>query len=94
MSDGINLIDKDDTWSIFLGFTKEITDARGTDTDKHFSKFGTRDGEEWNVCFTSDGASHQGFTSTWLTSEKDATWDLGTKFFVFLWILQEVDDFA
>ena len=37
---------------------------------------------------------HESFTGTRITGQENATWDLGTKFFVFLWILQEVDDFA
>mmetsp|Transcript_7810 Transcript_7810/g.11401 ORF Transcript_7810/g.11401 Transcript_7810/m.11401 type:complete len:204 (-) Transcript_7810:874-1485(-) len=38
---GINLINEDDAGSVFLRLREDVTNARGTDTNKHLNEFGT-----------------------------------------------------
>ena len=40
-SDGIDLIDKNNTWRHLLCLFEKVTDTRSTDTNKHFHKIGT-----------------------------------------------------
>ena len=93
MSNGINFIDKDDGRGVFLSFSKEVAHARGTYTNKHFGKLGTRDAEEGYGSFASHSTSHEGFTSTWVASQQDTTWDFGTKFFILLGLFEKVYHF-
>ena len=46
LADGINLIYEDDTRCLLRSLTEEVTDFRGTHTDKHLYELRTTDGEE------------------------------------------------
>ena len=53
LTDGIDLINKYDTWCFFSGLFEQITNFGCTTSDKHFNKFTTRNREERNPGFTS-----------------------------------------
>ena len=48
----IDLIDKDDTWCVFLCFLKKITDTGCTDTDKHLHEIRTGNTKKRHACFS------------------------------------------
>ena len=61
----IDLIDKDNTRGIFLGFLKQVADTGCADTDEHFNKIRTGNREERNACLTRHRFGKQGFTGSW-----------------------------
>lgn len=61
----IDLIDKDNTRGIFLGFLKQIADTGCADTDEHFNKIRTGNREERNACLTRHRFGKQCFTGSW-----------------------------
>ncbi len=63
-TNGIDLVDKDDTGSIFLALQKQVPYPTGTDADKHFHKVGTGDGKERHIGFPGNGSCQQGLTGT------------------------------
>ena len=72
---------------------EKVANAGSANANEHFGKFGTGNREKRNVSFASNGASHQGFTSSWIASEKDATRNFCTESFVFFRVFKKVDDF-
>ena len=50
----IDLVDKYDTRMVFLRIFKQISDTGCADTDKHFHKIRSRNGEKRNICFSGD----------------------------------------
>ena len=51
LSDGVDLVDKDDAWSLFLGLLEKVAHFRSTHTDKHFYKLRAGHGEKRHVGF-------------------------------------------
>ena len=92
-ANGINLIDEDDTRTIFLRLLKQVTHARCTNTDEHFHEVRARDGVERNARLTCNGAGKKGFTSTRRAIEQHAARNLRAKLVVARWVFQEVLDF-
>ena len=68
-TDGIYFIDEYDTGSVFLSLHKKITDPTGTNTDKHFNKIGTGDGEKRHPGFTGYRPAQQGFSGSRCTDQ-------------------------
>ena len=64
---GINLINKDNAWSIFLSLRKQISHSTSTNTNKHFHKFRTGDREEWHASLTGNSTSQHSLARTWIT---------------------------
>ena len=54
-TDGIDLIDKDDTRSFLICLLEEVPDLRGTHADEHLNELRAGDREERNVRLTSNG---------------------------------------
>jgi len=61
---GINLIDKDNAGGRLLGLLEHVAHPGSADTDKHFHKIGTGDGEKRHLCLTGNSLGEQGFTGT------------------------------
>ena len=59
---GVNLVDENDTWCLRLGLFKQVTDTRGTHTDKHLDEVGTRHREERHASLTSHSLCQQRLT--------------------------------
>ena len=90
---GINLIDEDDARSFLLSLTEEVANTRGTDADKHFHEVGTAHGEEWYLCLACYSLGKEGLTCSRRTYQQGSLWNLTTEVGVFLWVLEEIDDF-
>ncbi|MNI53430.1 hypothetical protein D3C73_1082580 [compost metagenome] len=74
-TDGVDFVDKDDAWSVFLGLFEHIANTAGTDTDEHFDEIGTGNGEERHFGFASNRLGQQGFTGTRRTHHQHAAWN-------------------
>ena len=53
----VKFVNKDNTGRILLASFKQISNARGTHSNKHLDKVRTTNAVEWNICFSSDCAS-------------------------------------
>ena len=60
-TNGVNLVNKDDTGCVAFCLIKQVSDAGGTHTNEHLYKLGTADVEEGHAGFTSHCPSHQRF---------------------------------
>ena len=92
-SNGVDFVDENDAWCIFLRFRKKVTYAARANTDKHFYKFRTRDRKEWHIRLARYSARQQRFTSTWMSDQQHALWNLRPKLLVFLWMFQKIYHF-
>ena len=89
--DGVDLVDKDNAGSLFLGILKEVTHARGADTHEHLDEVGARHGEEWHVGLACHGFGQKGLASARRTHEEHSLGDLAAEVGVALGVLEEVD---
>ena len=71
-TDGINLINEYDTWGFLFRLLKKITNFGSTHTYKHFYKFRTGHGKEWNIRFSGNGFGKHCFTGTWRAYKENA----------------------
>ena len=92
LADGIDLIDKDDARSLFLGLLKQVAYLGGTAADKHLDKLRTRNTKERHACLTGNGLGEQGFTGTRRANKESTARQLGTDLLVALRLLQKIDD--
>ncbi|MPM13663.1 hypothetical protein SDC9_60022 [bioreactor metagenome] len=92
-SDGIDLVDKDDTGSGLLSLVKEVAHTGGTDADEHFDKVGAGDGIEGYAGLSRDGTGQKRFAGSGRAVEQDALRNAGTDFKVLSRLLQKVDNF-
>ena len=89
-SDGIHLINKNDTRSHGLCLLKEVTNSRSTDTDKHFHKVRTAQREERHIGFSGYGFGQKGFTGSRRAHQQSSFRKSGTDFYVFSRIVQKI----
>ena len=75
----INLVNKDDTRSIFLALFEHIAHPACPDTNKHFHKIRTGDGEKRYVGFAGNSPCQQGFTCTRRTNQQHPLWNLAAQ---------------
>ena len=71
-ADGVDLIDKDDAGSLFLGLIEQITDLGSAHADEHLHKFRTGHGEEGHIGFTGYGLGKHGLTGSGRAYQQDA----------------------
>ena len=90
---GVDLVDEDDTGRILFGLFKHVPHARCTNTDEHFNKVRTGDGEERNARFARDRTRQQSFTGTRRAHKQRTLRDLAAETAEFLRIAQEFNDF-
>ena len=89
----IDLVDENNTGSLFFGLIKHVAYTRRTHTYKHLDKIRTRDGEEWHFGLTGDGFCQQCLTGTRLTDHQNASRNAATQALEFVGFAQEVDQF-
>mmetsp|Transcript_17410 Transcript_17410/g.28907 ORF Transcript_17410/g.28907 Transcript_17410/m.28907 type:complete len:326 (-) Transcript_17410:173-1150(-) len=89
-TNGINLVDKDNTRCIGTRFLEQVTDATRSDTDKHFNKVGTRHAVEWNAGFTSHSLGQQCLSRTGRSAQQGTLGNLGTQFGKLFGFLQKI----
>ena len=93
LADGINLINKYNTWGLFLGLFKKIPNLGCTHTYKHLHEFRTGHGEERYVGLTGNSLGKHGFTCTWRPYKKNTFGHRCTNFCIFLRIMKIVYNF-
>ena len=77
-TNGINLVDEDDTRSFCLCLLEEVTHTAGTHTHKHLDKLGARQGEERHTRLTCYRFGQQGLTCSWRAHQEGSLWNLTT----------------
>ena len=78
-TDSVDLVDEDDARRGFLCLLEHVAHTRRTDTDEHFHKVGTGDGEERYFSFARDGSRQQGFAGTGAAHQQNAARDTTAK---------------
>ena len=91
-SDGIDLVDKDDTRCTLFCFLKQVTHTGCTHTDIQFNKVGARQREERHARFPGYCFCQQCLTGSRRAYEQGTLRDLRTDLGVFRRIVQEVYD--
>ena len=64
LTDGVDLIDKDDARCFFVCLFEEVANLCGATTNKHLNKLGTCNLEEGNPRFTGNGFGNERFAGT------------------------------
>ena len=89
-SNGIHLVDKDNTGGIFLGLLKEVTNTGSSHTHEHLHKVRTGQGEKGNVGFSCHRFSQQGLSGSWRSHQKRSFGKLRPDGRVFCRIMQKI----
>ena len=92
-TDGIDLIDKNDTGGIFLRLIKEFTDTGCTYTNKHFHEIRTGNGKERHMRLTGYRLRQKRLTGSRRSDEKCTLWKLGSNGRILSGIFQEIHYF-
>ena len=87
---GVNLINKYDTWCVFLGFLKQISNSGSSDTNKHLYKLRTGQGEEWHICFSCNSLGKKSLTCSRRSHKQCALRKLRTNLRIFARIVQKI----
>ena len=90
---GIDFINEDDAWGIFLGVLEHVAHTRSANTHKHFHKIGARNTEERYLGFASNGLGQQGLAGSRRAHQQQTAWYAATKLLEFLGISQEINYF-
>mmetsp|Transcript_2465 Transcript_2465/g.5107 ORF Transcript_2465/g.5107 Transcript_2465/m.5107 type:complete len:348 (+) Transcript_2465:713-1756(+) len=93
-TNSIDLINENNTGSILPGLSKDITDARSTDTHKHFNKFRTTDTDERDTSFSGNSLGQKSFSSTRRSIEDDTPRNTASILCVCLGFLQKVNNLS
>ena len=73
-TNGVDLVDKDDTRRFFVCLLEEVTHLGSAHTHEHFYELRTGDGEERHVCLAGDCLRQQGLTGTGRTYQQRTLW--------------------
>ena len=86
----INLINEDDAGRIALRFHKEVTNAAGPDTYKHFHKFRSCNGEERHPRLAGHSTREKRLPGTRRTNEQNPLWNFCPEVDVLLRVLEKI----
>ena len=92
LANGVYLVDEHDAGGFFLGLLEQITDFGRAHAHEHLHKLRAGDGEERHVGFASHSLCQHGLAGTRRADEQDALGHRGTDLFVFLGVVQIIDD--
>ena len=92
LADGVYLVDEHDAGGLFLGLLEEVTDFGCAHAHEHLHELRAGDGEERHVGFARHGLCQHGLAGTRRADEQDALGHRGTDLFVFLGVVQIIDD--
>ena len=70
LTNGVNLINEDDTRCFLGSLTEEVADFRGTHADEHLYKLGAADREKRNMRLSGYGTRYQRLTGARRTDEQ------------------------
>src|SRR5574344_1729965 len=93
-TDRINLVNKNDTRSVFFGLLEHLAHTAGTDTDKHFHEVGTGNSKERHFGLAGNRFGQQCFTRTWLPHHQYATGNFTAQTLETAWVAQKLDQLA
>ena len=77
-TNGVDFIDEDDRGSNLLGARNQVAHARGANTDVHFEKLGTGNGEEGGIGLSCNCLCQQSLTRSGRTVKQDASGNAGS----------------
>ena len=77
--DSIDLVDKDDTGSMFLALFEQITHPGGTNTHEHLHEIRSADGKERHIGLTGNGLGQECFPGAWRPHEQYTLGDLSAQ---------------
>ena len=89
-SNGINLVDENDTGRILRCILKQVTDTGGAHTHEHFHKVGTGQGVERHMGLACHCLCKQGLTGSRRSHKQGALWKLCAYLGIFAGIVQEI----
>ena len=92
-TDGVNLVDENNTRGVLFSVVEHVAHTRGTDADKHLHKVGTRDTEEWHLGLASNRLGQQGFAGARRANQQQAAGNTTTEFLELGRVFQKVDHF-
>ena len=92
-ADSVDLVDKDDRRSRFLGMLEQVTHAARANAHEHFDEFRTRNAEERHLGLARNGTCEQRFARARRAYEQAATRDFRAEVLVLLRVHEEVFDF-
>ena len=90
LTDGINLINKHNTWCFLIGLFKKISNLGSTHTNKHLHKFRTGNGEKRNLCLAGNSLGKKSFTGSRRAHKQGTFWHGSTDLFVFRRVMEEI----
>src|SRR6056300_200665 len=92
LTNGINLINEDNTRLVLTSHLKEVAHSLSTHTNEHLNKVRGGALDERNIRFTCDSAGEKSLPGSRLTCEEGTSWDLGTTSKVAFWILEKINN--
>ena len=92
-SDGVDLVDEDDTRRLFLGLEEQIPHPRGAHAHEHFHEIRPADTEERHPGLTRDGPRQQGLARARRAHQKTALGDPSPEAGKLFGVLEKRDDF-
>ena len=78
LTDGVDLINEDDTRCLLCGLTEQVTDLSGTHTDKHLYELRTGNREERHMSLTGHSTCNQRLARSWRANKQCSLRQTGT----------------
>ena len=93
LADGVDLVNKHDTGSLFLCLLKQVTNLACTHTDKHLHELRAGDGKERYIGFTGNCLCQHGLAGTGRAYKKNAFGHGSTDFLVLAGVMEVIHNF-
>ena len=93
-ANSINLINKNDAWTLVFGLLKKVPDTAGADAHEHFYKIRSAQRKERNLSLPRHGFGQECFSGSRRSNEQSALWNLRPKVGVLIGILQELHNLS
>ena len=91
-TDGVDLIDEDDTWRVLLSLDEEVSNTRRAHSHEHLYEVGTGDAEERNTGLTRDSFRQEGLSCSRGTNQEHSLGKTSSEAGKLLWIFKELDN--
>ena len=93
LTNGIDLVYKDDAGSFFIGLLEKITDLGSAHAYKHFYEFRAGDGKEGDICLACHCLGKKCFAGTRRADQQHALRHFCANFLIFSGIVEEIHNF-
>lgn len=90
LSDGINLINKNNAGGLFIGLLEQVAHLGRSHSDKHLDKLRTGYGKKRHFGLTGHGTGYQGLSRSRRAHQQSALGKRGTNLGIFLGIMQKI----